>query len=99
MHMTTNNRIYTCSKQYEIKNEKYVGKIYLTPDGIVIKNDSEEKTFKLDQLDELMAYLAKFLLKNDEQEEDEGVDNMLEQFRKMKEAQVWQEKLIETSWL
>jgi len=97
--MTTNNRIYTCSKQYEIKNKKYVGKIYLTPDGIVIKNDSEEKTFKLDQLDELMAYLAKFLLKNDEQEEDEGVDNMLEQFRKMKEAQVWQEKLIETSWL
>lgn len=76
----------------------YIGKIYLTQDGIVIKNDSEEKIFKLDQLDELMAYLAKFLLKNDGQEEDEDTEDKLKKFRKMKETQAWREKSIEMSW-
>jgi len=55
------------------KNKKFIGKIYLTPDGIIIKNDQGEEFFKLDEIDKLMAYFAKKLLNQTKGDEEEDI--------------------------
>jgi hypothetical protein len=44
------------------KNSIYIGEIYLSPDGIVIENDNESKTFSMDDIKGFTAHLAKVAL-------------------------------------
>lgn len=44
------------------KSNIYIGEIYLSPDGIVIENDNESKTFSIDDIEGLTAHLAKVAL-------------------------------------